>query len=172
MPKPLIQRWLPDPEKLKEHKHLQLFGNRLLDSNLWHLNRRSAAAGAAVGLFMAWIPVPFQMLLAIAAAIFCRAHLPLSVALVWVANPVTMPPMFYGAYRLGCRLLGRPSEVIDIEFSWHWLSSVLETVAPPLLLGALVLATLSALIGYGVVRVGWRLRKTRQWQRRKVTRSC
>lgn len=172
MPKQLIQRWLPDPDALKNHKHLKLFGSRLLDGNLWHLNRRSAAAAAGVGLFMAWIPVPFQMLLAVAGAIFCRAHLPLSVALVWVANPITMPPMFYGAYLLGCRLLGRPSEVIDIEFSWHWLNSVLETVAPPLLLGALVLATLSALIGYAAVRTGWRLSKVRQWQKRKVARPC
>ncbi|SIQ68664.1 DUF2062 domain-containing protein [Aeromonas hydrophila] len=48
MPKRLIQRWLPDPATLKEHKHLRLFGKLLLDANLWHLNRRSAAGAFAV----------------------------------------------------------------------------------------------------------------------------
>jgi ABC-type glycerol-3-phosphate transport system substrate-binding protein len=70
MPKRLIKRWLPDQDKLKEHKHLRLFGKLLLDASLWHLNRRSAAGAFAVGLFMAWIPLPCQMLLAAGGAIW------------------------------------------------------------------------------------------------------
>ena len=116
---------------------------------------------------MAWIPVPFQMLLAAGGAIACRANLPLAVALCWVANPVTMPPMFYGAYKLGCLLLGNPSQDIDIEFSWHWLSSVFETVAPPLLLGALLLACISALCGYLATLLLWRLSVVRRWRQRR-----
>jgi uncharacterized protein (DUF2062 family) len=143
MPKRLIQRWLPDPATLKEHKHLRLFGKLLLDANLWHLNRRSAAGAFAVGLFMAWVP-SCQMLLAAGGAIACRVNLPLSVALVWLSNPFTMPPLFYGAYLTGCQLLGQSSQHIEIEFTWAWLVSVFETVAPPLLLGSLVLALLSA----------------------------
>ncbi|MFC5705378.1 DUF2062 domain-containing protein [Aeromonas eucrenophila] len=167
MPKHLIQRWLPDQDALKTHKHLKMFGSLLLDNNLWHLNRRSASAAVGVGLFMAWIPVPFQMLLAAGGAIVCRANLPLAVALCWVANPVTMPPMFYGAYKLGCLLLGSPSQDIDIEFSWHWLSSVFETVAPPLLLGALLLACISALCGYLATLLLWRLSVVRRWRQRR-----
>nr|WP_234932776.1 DUF2062 domain-containing protein [Aeromonas caviae] len=45
-------------------------------------------------------------------------------------------------------------------------------VAPPLLLGSLVLALLSALVGYLLVRAGWRLSTVRQWQKRKVARPC
>ena len=172
MPKRIIQRWLPDPATLKEHKHLRLFGKLLLDANLWHLNRRSAAGACAVGLFMAWVPLPCQMLLAAGGAIACRANLPLSAALVWLSNPLTMPPLFYGAYLVGCQLLGQPSQHIEITFTWAWLVSVFETVAPPLLLGSLVLALLSALVGYVLVRAGWRLSTVRQWQKRKVARPC
>lgn len=172
MPKRLIKRWLPDQEKLKEHKHLRLFGKLLLDANLWHLNRRSAAGAFAVGLFMAWIPLPCQMLLAAGGAIACRVNLPLSVALVWLSNPFTMPPLFYAAYLVGCQLLGQPSQHIDIEFTWAWLVSVFETLAPPLLLGSLVLAILSALIGYAFIRTFWRINTVRQWQRRKTARLC
>lgn len=172
MPKRLIKRWLPDQDKLKEHKHLRLFGKLLLDANLWHLNRRSAAGAFAVGLFMAWIPLPCQMLLAAGGAILFRVNLPLSVALVWLSNPVTMPPLFYGAYLVGCQLLGHPAQHIDIQFTWEWLVSVFETLAPPLLLGSLVLALLSSLLGYTLIRTFWRINTVRQWQKRKEARAC
>ncbi|MGS3183919.1 DUF2062 domain-containing protein [Aeromonas taiwanensis] len=172
MPKRIIQRWMPDQQSLKEHKHLRLFGNLLLDANLWHLNRRSAAGAFAVGLFMAWIPLPCQMLLAAGGAILFRVNLPLSVALVWLSNPLTMPPLFYGAYLTGCQLLGWHAQSIDIEFTWAWLMSVFETVAPPLLLGSLVLALLSSLIGYALIRTFWRLSTVRQWKKRRVARAC
>jgi uncharacterized protein (DUF2062 family) len=172
MPKRLIKRWLPDQDKLKEHKHLRLFGKLLLDANLWHLNRRSAAGAFAVGLFMAWIPLPCQMLLAAGGAILFRVNLPLSVALVWLSNPFTMPPLFYGAYLVGCQLLGHPAQHIEIQFTWAWLVSVFETLAPPLLLGSLVLALLSALMGYAFIRTFWRINTVRQWQKRKEARAC
>ena len=172
MPKRLIKRWLPDQDKLKEHKHLRLFGKLLLDANLWHLNRRSAAGAFAVGLFMAWIPLPCQMLLAAGGAILFRVNLPLSVALVWLSNPFTMPPLFYGAYLVGCQLLGHPAQHIEIQFTWEWLVSVFETLAPPLLLGSLVLALLSALMGYAFIRTFWRINTVRQWQKRKEARAC
>ncbi|MBP6793215.1 MAG: DUF2062 domain-containing protein, partial [Aeromonas sp.] len=143
-----------------------------LDANLWHLNRRSAAGAFAVGLFMAWIPLPCQMLLAAGGAILFRVNLPLSVALVWLSNPFTMPPLFYGAYLVGCQLLGHPAQHIDIQFTWEWLVSVFETLAPPLLLGSLVLALLSALMGYAFIRTFWRINTVRQWQKRKEARAC
>ena len=172
MPKRLIKRWMPDQQTLKEHKHLRLFGKLLLDANLWHLNRRSAAGAFAVGLFMAWVPLPCQMLLDAGGAILCRVNLPLSVALVWLSNPFTMPPLLYGAYLVGCQLLGHSVQQIEIEFTWEWLVSVLGTVAPPLLLGSLILALLSSLIGYTLIRTFWRISTVRQWQKRKMARPC
>ena len=121
---------------------------------------------------MAWIPLPCQMLLAAGAAILFRVNLPLSVALVWLSNPFTMPPLFYGAYLVGCQLLGHPAQHIDIQFTWEWLVSVFETLAPPLLLGSLVLALLSALMGYAFIRTFWRINTVRQWQKRKEARAC
>ncbi|MGL5465003.1 MAG: DUF2062 domain-containing protein, partial [Aeromonas veronii] len=171
-PKRLIKRWMPDQQTLKEHKHLRLFGKLLLDANLWHLNRRSAAGAFAVGLFMAWVPLPCQMLLAAGGAILCRVNLPLSVALVWLSNPFTMPPLLYGAYLVGCQLMGHSVQQIEIEFTWEWLVSVLGTVAPPLLLGSLILALLSSLIGYTLIRTFWRISTVRQWQKRKMARPC
>ena len=39
-------------------------------------------------------------------AVVFRANLPLSVAGVWISNPITMPPMMYFAYLFGNKLLG------------------------------------------------------------------
>ena len=69
MAKKLIRRYLPDPHKIRDHKHLRLFGTLLHDPNLWHLNRRSVSGAFAVGLFMAFVPMPFQMIPAAALAI-------------------------------------------------------------------------------------------------------
>ncbi len=120
MAKKTIQRFLPDPNKIRHHKSLKIFGRLLQDANLWHLNRRSARGAFAVGLFFAFIPVPFQMVLAAATAIVFRVNLPISVALVWITNPVTMPPIFYCSYLIGTLVLNQPEQHFSFEASWPW----------------------------------------------------
>ena len=112
MPKKFLQRLMPDHRTIREHRHLRFLGTLLHDPNLWHLNRRSASGAFAVGLFVAWVPVPFQMLLGAIGAILFRVNLPLSAALVWVSNPLTMPPLFYFAYLVGGWLLSRQRSLL------------------------------------------------------------
>ena len=99
MPKKFIRRFLPSHQSIKQNKALKIFGSVLHEPNLWHLNRRSAAGAFGIGLFFAFWPVPFQMWLSAGLAIPFRVNLPLSVATVWVTNPFTIPPIFYGAGR-------------------------------------------------------------------------
>lgn len=54
--------------------------------------------------------------------------------------------------------------------SWNCAGSTGK--APPLLLGSLVLALLSALMGYAFIRTFWRINTVRQWQKRKEARAC
>ena len=98
MPKRFLKRYMPKEHDIRNHKHMRYFGKLLHDPNIWHLNRRSVAGAFSVGLFMAMVPVPFQMILAAAAAIPCRVNLPISVGLVWITNPLTMPAIFYFCY--------------------------------------------------------------------------
>jgi uncharacterized protein (DUF2062 family) len=172
MPKKLIKRYMPDHHTIREHKHLRFFGTLLHDPNLWHLNRRSASGAFGVGLFMAFVPVPFQMLLAAAGAILFRVNLPLSVALVWLTNPLTMPPMFYFTYRLGDWLLGIPpsSEGFHFELSYEWLVTELGAIWQPFLLGCFVSGVVSALVGYLAIRGLWRLHLVRHYKARKLRR--
>lgn len=168
MPRKIIKRYLPDYHRIREHKHLKLFGQLLHDPNLWHLNRRSVSGAFAVGLFTAFVPVPFQMLLAAAFAVFVRVNLPISVSLVWVSNPATMPPMFYFAYKIGTWILGTPARKVQFELSFEWLLSGLGAIWEPFLLGCLVLGVSSALVGTITVRLLWRLHVFRYIKKRRL----
>ena len=111
-------RWrklIPSRDSLREISALRPVARWLNRSELWHFNRRSLSGAAFVGLFSAFIPVPSQMLLAALIAIVTRVNLPLSVALVWITNPITIPPMFYASYRLGAWILGIDAADLDVD---------------------------------------------------------
>ncbi len=166
MPKLFLKRIMPDHKKIREHRHLQCFGDLLHNPNLWRMNHRSVAKAFAVGLFFAWVPVPFQMVLAAGGAILVHANLPLSVVLVWITNPITMPPMFYAAYKLGALLLGREVKHFDMELSLEWLGHEMGLIWQPFLLGCFVIGVLSAVVGYFTIKVLWRNSVMHKWRNR------
>ncbi len=159
-------------ESIKDNRYLRVFGKLLHSPNLWHMNRRSIAGAVANGLFMAFMPVPFQMILAAGSAIVFNVNLPLSVALVWITNPITMGPMFYGAFRVGNWLLdGKPGAPFKIELSYDWMMTGLAHIWEPLLLGSVVCGAIAALTGYVIIRIYWRAHVIGEWKKRRHTRS-
>lgn len=76
------------------------------------------------------------MLLAAGGAILFRVNLPLSVATGLALQPLHHAAAVLWRLPVGCQLLGHPAQHIDIQFTWEWLVSVFETLAPPLLLGS------------------------------------
>ncbi len=159
---------MPDPDVIKRQKALKVFGNVLYNPNLWCLNRRSAAGAFAVGLFMAFVPLPSQMIMSAGLAIFWGVNLPLSVALVWITNPITMPFIFYLAYKLGAWMLNMPPQQFHFELTWEFLMHQMGAIAPPFLLGCFVCAVAGALIGYFGIRSLWRYSVVRSWQKRRL----
>jgi len=159
---------MPDARTIREHPSLRVLGELLHDPGLWHLNRRSVSGAFAVGLFCAWVPIPMQMLLAALLAIAFRVNLPLSSALVWITNPLTMPPLFYAAYRLGTWLLDQRPVPLRFELSIDWLGSRLAQIWEPFLLGCGVFAMASALLGFVLVRLFWRYQLIRRLQEKRL----
>jgi len=170
VPKKLIRRFLPDHKKIRDHKHLQIFGRLIHDANLWHLNRYSVSTAFSVGLFCAFIPIPFQMVLAGAIAIFVRSNLPISVALVWVTNPVTMPAIFYFCYRLGALILNRPTQKFYFQLSLQWLIDQFHNIGAPFLLGCIVCGLVFSVFSNLIIRLLWRISIGLAWQQRKLGR--
>jgi uncharacterized protein (DUF2062 family) len=166
MPRHLIKRYTPDPAVLKKHKHLRHLGDWLHDANLWHLNRHSVSGGVAAGLFWAMIPMPMQMLAAAFTAVLFRINLPISVALVWLTNPITMPAIFYFGYLIGTLLLGKPADAGEFQMSVEWIGAELNTIWKPLYLGSLVLGILLASLGYCAMRLYWRWHVLKHYRER------
>ncbi|NQZ08569.1 MAG: DUF2062 domain-containing protein [Algicola sp.] len=166
MARKLIKRFMPDPQTIRDNKTLKIFGPILDNANLWHLSRRSARGAFAVGLMFAFWPVPFQMLFAAAGAIIFRVNLPLSVALVWITNPFTMPPIFYGAYKVGEWILGPTGHEFAFEASWEWIGASLSTIGPTFLFGCLVCGTFFAIVGYFGIDGLWRYSVNHSWKNR------
>jgi uncharacterized protein (DUF2062 family) len=155
--KKLLKRYIPSQEYIKNHKHLGWLGQYLARPNLWHFNRRSISKAFAVGLFCAFIPVPFQMSLATPGAIIFSANLPISIALVWITNPLTMPPIFNACYKLGAWILGVSIEqefIMSAEYIWQ----VFDVIWQPFLLGCFLVSTVSALLGYFSIQFIYRFK--------------
>ncbi|WP_456379871.1 DUF2062 domain-containing protein [Thiolapillus sp.] len=171
MPRHIFKQYTPDPKKLRKHKHMRIFGGYLLDQNLWHLNRRSVSGAFAVGLFWAMIPMPLQMIAAAATAILARVNLPVSVALVWLTNPFTIPPIFYFNYRVGAWLLPHQQPLRDAEMSLEWFTQSMGEIWQPLFLGSIVVGILLAAAGYTVMRIYWRWHVISRHKKRQQARN-
>jgi uncharacterized protein (DUF2062 family) len=171
MPRKFIKKLMPDHNRIRSHKQLRIFSAFLHNPSLWHLNRRSVATAFAVGLFFAFVPVPFQMALAAGGAILLHGNLPIAVALVWLTNPVTMGPIFYFAYRVGVAITG--ASVPDVSYdgvSWEWFQSGLTAIWQPFLLGCFVMGAISSILGYVGIRLVWRMMVLRRWHQRQLHR--
>ena len=170
MPKKFIRKLLPDHHSIKKNRYLAVFGKVLHEPNLWHLNRRSASSAFGVGLFFAFWPIPFQMWLAAACAVPLRANLPLSIATVWVTNPFTMAPIFYGAYLVGSTVLGSDMSQFEFQLSWSWVMESITTIGPAFLLGCLICSIVFGTIGYYGLNWLWRWSVVKSWQARQKKR--
>ena len=161
-----IKKYLPTRRAIRSNKYLKFLGDHLHDPNLWHFNRRSVARATAVGLFCAFLPMPFEMIPAAIGAILWRANLPLAIAWVWISNPVTWLPLYGPPYLLGAWLLNRPSvplnELTVTIFSQHLAA---------LWLGCLLVGVSVAAIGYFLVNAIWRTKVISSWQRRHDERK-
>ncbi|MDP0563228.1 MAG: DUF2062 domain-containing protein [Candidatus Endonucleobacter sp. (ex Gigantidas childressi)] len=166
MAKKLIQRYLPDPESIRDNHYLRFLGSTLYNQNLWHLNRRSVASAFFVGIFCAFLPIPFQMIVAASMAMFFRCNLPVSVSLVWLTNPVTMPAIFYFTYKIGCYILQVPVCESSLDFSFNGIGSELARIWKPLYLGSIISGIVGGAFCYLFIRLYWRWNTIYNWRKR------
>jgi uncharacterized protein (DUF2062 family) len=171
MAKKLFKQYLPHPDIIIRNRWIKLLGPRLQDPSLWHINRRSCSGGLAVGVFFAFVPLPFQMLLAAITAIWLRVNILVAVPTVWLSNPLTMPPMFYFCYLVGALLLDSQPGEFNFELSFDWLLTGLNAIWQPFLLGCLVVATVASLVSFILARILWRLHVLSHIKERRLRRK-
>ncbi|WP_407276612.1 DUF2062 domain-containing protein [Halothiobacillus sp. DCM-1] len=149
---------------------MQPFAKWLAHPNLWHFNRRSVSGGVAIGLFIAFFPIPLQMLLCAIAAVIFRVNVALAVAMALVSNPFTMVPIFWGAYWIGTSLTGTQLTVPPAGMSFEWVMSQIQILWLPMLLGLLILGAAVALAAFAVIQLLWRWQVWRHLQKRRASR--
>lgn len=170
MPRNIFKRWMPSPQKIRENPAFNFLGGLLHDPNLFHLNRHSVSVAFFAGIFIAFLPIPFQVPLAAAAALLLRCNLPISVALVWISNPLTFPIIFFACYKFGARLLDTPQYQFSFELSFEWFRSEFLLLWQPLLLGCLFAGLFFGCLGYIVMQWTWRWNVVKRWEKRKLER--
>ena len=174
-----LKKYLPDHETIRRNPWLRPFAATLLHPRLWHLNRHSAAGAVAAGLFCGLIPGPLQMLGAAVCAMVFRVNLPLAMLVTLYTNPFTIVPLYLLAYQIGRLSLGEsngfvaPPAFSAVDFV-GWTSAMqawMLSVAKPLGIGVIMLATGLAILGYFATRAAWRIYLVAAWRRRKKPRS-
>lgn len=181
MPRKYFKRFLPHHDTIRQSRWLRPFGAWLRHPNLWHLHRRSVAAGLGIGLFAGLIPGPFQMIGGALLAVLFRANLPVAVVTTFYTNPFTIAPLYFVAYKLGAFVTGHGNGVNSARFalpdmSWdNWFSVLLHwfmSLGKPFAIGLPLLAVILAIMGYFAVRVLWYVAVVLAWRRRAAKRAA
>ena len=161
MPKKIIKNWLygaKDRLRIDYPRWLQPF---LDHPNLFHLNRNSISRAVGVGIFCAFIPLPIQTLITMFMCLIVGANLPLAVIVIWISNPITIPPMFFLTYKLGSLLLDREVMSFSVSLSWDWFSRLGEEILVPLFVGSFLSGLVLGIVGYRLVLFLWRWKSLR-----------
>ncbi|UYF98509.1 MULTISPECIES: DUF2062 domain-containing protein [unclassified Halomonas] len=170
MPRRFLQRYMPKPDTLRRQRSLRFMAPLIADPGLWLLTRKSVANAFSVGIFCALLPIPLQMMVAALGARIVRCNLALSVSLVWITNPLTMPVIFYFNYRVGTFLMGAPVREAPSRISTRWLAEQMHDLLPPLFLGSIVTAVVLAVLANVAIRLLWRWHVSYNWKRRRQKR--
>ena len=132
------------------------FRHLLHDHKLWGIRRKTVVPAVAWGLFVAFLPIPGHVLVAVLGSLWIRCNIPVAALSTFVVNPVTIGPIYLFGYLVGTKLLGITPEPFAIELSMEWLTGTFVSVWQPLLLGCVLVGATVALIGYVMLDVFWR----------------
>lgn len=140
------------------------------------------ALGIAIGMFVTFMPlIGFQMMLSVFLAWMLGGNKLVGVPLVWLSNPLTIIPIYYPCYWLGCKLLGVPvisDEWAQLKVNWatvkadpqvtwedkvrFWWEGLAEFLGP-LGLGCLIVASFVGVISYYGSLLAIRSYRIKRW---------
>ena len=162
-----LRKHLPTVKEIQQYRYLHIFGDGLKQQELWTFNRQSTAKGVAIGLFCAFLPMPFEMVPAIFLAVLMRGNLPFAIAGIWLSNPVTWVPLYTPCYLLGAYLLqidpvAAISEITIFQLGWHYVA---------LWLGCLIIGLTISVSAHFLISFVWRSQVRERWKRRQQLRK-
>ncbi len=156
MPRRFFRKFAFKRHQLVESRWVAPFRHLLHDQKLWGIRRKTVVPAVAWGIFVAFLPIPGHVLVAVLGSLLIRCNIPVAALTTFICNPLTIGPMFYFSYRVGARLLGIEPGAFSIELSLAWLGSTFLSIWQPLILGSVLVGTISAVIAYVMLDVFWR----------------
>ncbi|WP_297440913.1 DUF2062 domain-containing protein [Sulfurimonas sp.] len=142
-------------KKTSKHEKLQAFIKKSkIPREYLAPNRKMISRGVLIGLFIAFIPMPMQMAAVLLFVPFIKFNVPVALAMCWLSNPITMPPMYYMEYLTGSFLLGIIPE--PVEMTLEWFSNNLEKIFVPLYFGTAIYSIFGSISAYFLVNYLWK----------------
>src|SRR3954469_1869208 len=167
-----IKRHIPTRDTVHRYRLLRPFERHLTHASLWRMTRRSVPRGVALGLFVAVIIPVMHTAIAALLAIPARANVAVAALFTLVVNPLTIPFMYVGAYRIGSWELHHDATLLnpaDAERYSSELSRLLfwiHQASGPIAVGVLTIAIVAAVLGYTVAALTWRFWSRSRWRQR------
>ena len=137
------------------------------------MTRRSVPRGVAIGLFVAVIIPVMHTAIAAILAIPARANVAVAALFTLVVNPLTIPPLYYAAYRIGSWELHHDSSLVnpaaaerfsgELSRLLFWIHQASGSIA----VGVLTIAIGLAAIGYVGAAMTWRFWSQSRWRQRR-----
>jgi len=142
-------------KKTSKHEKLKTFIKKYkIPQEYLSTNRKMVSRAVFLGIFIAFIPMPMQMAAVLAFMPFFKFNVPIGLAMCWLSNPITMPPMYYMEYLTGSFLLNIKPQPVELTLAWF--GDNLDKIFIPLYFGTAVYSVFGSLLAYWIVNYFWR----------------
>ena len=170
----LAAKHTPTREEVLASRWLKPFGSRIRQSDLWRFTRRSVPRGVFAGLFVGiFLMIPgLQIVGAALMSVPLRGNIPVAAAMTFLSNPATTPFFLLASMAVGSKL-GFHADFASFQALYNsgaslgrWAQWLLSDAAPAIISGLLVIALVSAFVGWVLSIVAWRWWVRHKWRKR------
>lgn len=156
MPRRFFRKFAFKRHELSERWFLSPFRHLLHDHRLWGIRRRSVVPAFALGVFIAFVPLPGHFIYAALLALLLGINIPVAALATFIVNPLTMYPLFYFSYLVGAHLLSIEPGPFSFELSLEWMRNAIGSTWLPLSIGCAIVGAVSSLTAYVLLDILWR----------------
>lgn len=142
------------------------------------MTRRSVPRAVALGLGIGVLIPIMHVVIAALVAIPARANVAIAGAVTLVVNPLTIPPIYYAAYRIGSwelhhdATLVNPSTAEKVSGELGRFLFWIHEASGPIALGVLTIAVTASITGYVLSALLWRWWLGSRWRQRRQLRRA
>ena len=141
-------------KKTVEHKSFkEIIKKYKIPKDYLSANHNLILRAIFLGVFIAFIPMPMQMLFVLFFIPFFKFNVPIAIAMCWITNPISMPFIYYIEYTTGSFLLNIKIE--KVQLTLEWFTNNFDNIFIPLYTGAFLYSILFSTLSYIIAKQLW-----------------